>query len=494
MSALQRIILIGLVSLAPLHAATRLPRSADKILVWADQLNTAPGSPNFRFVATHFVGTQKIDKARIDAYRELNDSFVVVQYHKAYGVDRGQNVTEAQSPHWNTDLEYMRRFAQQNPQLGTFESYFLHRQNNLDSTYRIGHLWNGNHEYDLADLRHSGFRSYVATETTRRCEELGFDGTFFDAAYFPSYGYQPADWFLSPPFSAASITQFGEPWNTTFAIPYWNYLLQHYHSGGRNQLLIINCDQMVTGWYQDRYVEHSDGGMVEGFFTYGGKLVGDDWRLSAGRIVQYLTGSGANRIMIAQLTTEAHNSDVRRWCIGNFLLLRNDRSYYYIVNGSEPYWYPEYELSLGSFVSVPSALSDLQVPGSSALYHRRYTNGVVVVNPRADSTSYTLDAEYRLVDFSGGGAVVNGSAAPMALSYSALVSGVLRVPGHSVLILKKHENAQSVKPLPSLDRHYEVNPQKGLYDLRGRHLKGPPSTGLALKRTTTTSHTLIFVK
>lgn len=489
-----RAFLVSMVCVASLYAATRLPRSSDKILVWADQLNTVPGTQNFHFAATHFVGTQKIDKNRIDAYRAINDSFVVVQYHKAYGVDLGQNVTEPQSPHWNTDIEYMRRFAQQNPQFGPYESYFLHTQGSVDSSFRIGHRWQGNLEYYLADVRHDGFRSYVATETSRRCEELGFNGTFFDAAYFPHYGYQPNDWFLSPPLSAASITQFGEPWNTTFALPYWNYLFQYYHSSGRDQLLIINCDQMVTGWYHDDYLQHSDGGMVEGFFTYGGKLVGDDWTLSAGRIIQYLTGRDARRIMIAQVAIDPQNIDIRRWCIGNFLLLRNDRSYYYIVNGAEPFWYPEYELSLGASVSVPGTLNELHVQGSSALYHRRYTQGLVVVNAGADSASYTLDGEYRVVDFSGGGAVVNGMPPPMALSYSDVVAGMLKVPGQSVWILKKAENSQSAQPYSSLKRHDAAVLAAGLYDLRGRYLQGCCTAGLVVHRSPTKSRTSILHK
>lgn len=95
----------------PLNAIT-LPDATSKVLVFSDQINDNPGSANFVFAANHYIGMQKIDKAKITAYKTLNPAFIVVQYHKSYGVDLQQNITSATTPYWNNDCDSL--YAWQN--------------------------------------------------------------------------------------------------------------------------------------------------------------------------------------------------------------------------------------------------------------------------------------------------------------------------------------------------------------------------------------------
>jgi hypothetical protein len=193
-------LLIGAV-VAPPCFSRDLPDATSKVLIFSDQLNDNPGSANFIFAASHYIGMQKIDKVKIDAYRELNPDFIPVQYHKAYGVDLGGNITNAHSPFWNNDCDSLYAWQERNPQYGPLEDYYLHYGNISDSDHRIGHYWNNNREYWLADIGHEGYRRYVAEETSRRCSEIGFEGTFYDCAYFPSYGYDPEDWCTTAPWN-----------------------------------------------------------------------------------------------------------------------------------------------------------------------------------------------------------------------------------------------------------------------------------------------------
>ena len=415
----------------------QLPDATDRIPVFSDQLNEAPGSANFTFNATHFAGMQKIDKARIDAYRQINPGFIAVQYHKSYGVDLQQNITSATAPYWNNDCDTFYAWVGRNPGYGARESYYLHYTATADSAHRIRHFWNNVNEYFLADLRHAGWRAYVAQETVRRCQTMGFDGAFFDATYFPSYGYDPENWCDSAPYNAASIVAFGPAWNADFAMPYWGSVRRYYHSQGRDYLCIVNCDQMVTGWYEDAYLDSVDGAMAEGFFTYGGTLTGADWQLSAGRIIRYLTGAGRDKVLIAQCSPDENDDSQRRWCIANYLLLKNRYSYYNIAYSSNANWWPEYEIDIGSIVDQPAVLSDLLSAGSQSLYVRRYSRGIVLVNPGSVGQSYNLSQNHRPIYFSGGGAVNNGVKPSMLLSESNAVAGYLNVGPGEVLILRK---------------------------------------------------------
>lgn len=450
--------------------AMELPDATSKILVLSDQLNDAVGSTNLTFNATHFIGTQKIDKERIAAYKAVNPKFIVLQYHKSYGVDLQQNITSPVSPAWNNDCDTFVAWVNRNPSYGSRESYYLHYTNSVDSAHRVKHYWNGVNEYYLADLRHAGWRQYVAETNVWRCRNIGFDGTFFDATYFPSYGYDPENWFDSVPYNAGGITNFGTPWNQTFAVPYWASIRNYFHASGRDYLCIVNCDQMVTGWYNDAYLDSVDGAMAEGFFTYGGKLTGADWSLSAGRILKYLTGAGKNKILIAQCSPGAADQSVRRWCIANYLLLKNKYSYYNISLSANANWWPEYEIALDSFVTQPSTLNDLLVAGTTSLYKRDYKSGMVLVNPGSGAQSFALGQQYKPVTFTGGGDVINGVLPAMSVTYGTAVSGAVTVAAGEVLVLQK-AGTSVINIHPGKANIGKTSCQDALYSINGKMLK-----------------------
>jgi hypothetical protein len=429
-----------------------IPDTTAPITVWADQLTTYNDRQN-QFVAQNFVASQKLTKNRIDAIRQYNPDFIVLQYHKAYGVDIGNNIVGPNE--WGPDVATMNEFAAGNPQYGDLEDYYIHWTISNDPDHRVQHYWAGNLEFHLADPSHTGFRAYMIDETTKRCQEIGFDGTFFDVAYFPWYEYEPdydtsvgfggdgRMWYEYAPRNWPSIGQnaslLAQNWNA-LVDPYWQVIMNGYHTQTTDYYCIVNCDRMVTGWYEHQYLDHVDGALAENWMTGGdenSRLTGSDWQLSASRILRYVTGN--DKILIAQPNNGwSENIALREWWIANFLLLKNHKSFYFYAYSMDVYWWPEYEIDLGAFVTPPTQnLADLVVAGSDSLYQRRYENGLVLVNPGESPQLYTLEGDHYRVTFSGGGYVAENTKPAMTLAHSILVNGTVSVAPHTVLILWK---------------------------------------------------------
>ena len=429
-----------------------IPDTSDGVYVWADQLQTYNDSQN-QFVATNFVGSQKLTKDRIDAIRNYNSDFIVLQYHKAYGVDIGNNIVGPNG--WGPDIATMNEFAANNPGYGDLEDYYIHWTNENDSAHRVQHYWAGNLEYHLADIRHAGFRAYLIEETKKRCEQVGFDGTFFDVGFFPWYEYEPdydtsvgfggngTMWYEYAPWNWPSISQdsstLTQNWNA-LAVPYWQEITNGYHSGATKYYSIVNCDRMITGWYEHVYLDYVDGGMVEGWMTGGdenSRLTGSDWELSASRILRYITGN--DKILIAQPTNGwSSNIALREWWIANYFLLKNDKSFYFYAYSMDVYWWPEYEMDLGAFIQSPTKnLNDLLVAGAQSLYARSYEKGLVLVNPGESSQQYTLGGTYYRYSFSGGDYVAGNTKPAMTLEHSTPMTGTVSIQPHTALILWK---------------------------------------------------------
>ena len=413
----------------PLNARS-LPDTRDGVYIWADQLDADTDAEN-RFAALHYVGSQKLTRGRIDRLRAHNPGFVVVQYHKAYGVDQGGNVIEPNE--WGPDISKLDAYIAAHPEDGAEEEYYLH-WNDGSGEQRVEHYYRGHMEFYLADIRHEGYRKYMTSETLRRCREIGFDGTFFDVAYFPWYDYRPQNWYEYLPMSWPAIPECASYWNE-LAEPFWRYVQDAYHSEENDWYCLSNCGTMITGWYDPTYLDSIDGAMSEGFMTYQGAIMGANWELSASRILKYLTGNG--KILIAQPSIEASDLELRAWCIANYLLLKNHKSFYYNVNtGAKVSWWPEYEIDLGAYLQAPPRnVEDLRVPDTDSLYRRMYERGLVLVNPGDEPQPYVLTGPMRRYRFFGGGSLVEGEKPDMDLTLDEEVSGRISVqPGEAMIL------------------------------------------------------------
>ena len=465
-----------------------IPDTTDGVYIWADQLQTYNDRQN-KFVAGHFVAAQKLTKDRIDAIRNYNSDFIVLQYHKAYGVDIGNNIVGPYE--WGSDIATMDSFAAKSPEYGNLENYYIHWTNANDSDHRVQHYWAGSLEYHLADIRHAGFRAYMIEETIKRCKEVGFDGTFFDVAYFPWYEYEPdydtsvgfggngMMWYEYTPWNWPSINQapstLAQNWNS-LVIPYWQEITRGYHSGETKYYGIVNCDRMITGWYEHAYLDYVDGALSENWMTGGdsnNRLVGNDWKLSASRILRYITGN--HKILIAQ-PNDAWSSNIalREWWIANYFLLKNDKSFYFYAYSMDVYWWPEYEIDMSAFIQTPTKnIDDLLVAGTQSLYRRSYEKGVVLVNPGDSSQNYTLEGTYYRYSFSGGGYVAADEKPAMTIEHSTPMTGTISIQPHNALILLKLAGDATGLcfdgSMPPQNTPPKVNSQKNI----SRRLPGP---------------------
>ncbi|OGJ89956.1 MAG: hypothetical protein A2268_12280 [Candidatus Raymondbacteria bacterium RifOxyA12_full_50_37] len=414
-----------------LKAPYELPDASSGVKVWADQFATL-NAQAAQFAATHFVGCQKIEKSQSDLIRVFNNKFLVLHYIQAYGPSVMGNWT---LNGWESDINAFNGFVEAHKATWNRESYFQHFDGITDSAHRVvlkdGTVFN----FYLADLNHAGWRQYFKEQTIARCSAYAFNGTFFDNGRFPESGYYPSGWFNYPSggFSA------GDPilsiWWNTMALDYWTEIRTAYHA--ESLLVLPNIDRMMTGWVDDFYVNGTDGGMVENWFT---GMNSTDWGLSAGRILKYITG--ADKILMAHAATPAINTIPKRhWCIANYFLLKNRYSYYVLCPGTaQPYWWAEYDIDLGYFLTPPPAtLADLMV-GRTGVYAREYQKGIVFVNPSITNASVFLDTPCRPLSFSGGGLVMNGQKpVDIQITLGAIDSGIITIPAQSgIIYVREH--------------------------------------------------------
>ena len=413
----------------------RLPDTKRGVHVWADQLHYDRSNRGIhRFVAENFVGTQKITRDRIDPIRAFNPDFVVLQYHPAYGSGLNENITDALT--WSQDVAELQRFVARNPRYGPEEQYYIHWTRTEDPAHRVRHYWRGIHEWNLADVTHPGWQHYVIEESIRRARVVGFDGTFFDVAHEPLYGYEPdADkssggkmWYTYPPHSWPNVHALAAGWNAR-VVPYFRKICEAYHADGRNLLCLPNCGRMITGWYEPEWMSVVDGGMVEGWFT--GINDPSDWALSAQRILKYLSAPG--KIIIAQ-PAGSKKIAKRVWWVAHYFLLKNQRTYLYYAHSKTPYWWAEYDIDLGEYLREPPAsLGALKRP--SGVYARDYTGGLVLVNPTAKPITTPLKRAYREVTFSGYGKIVGYGKPEVSVKLGAAHTGQVTLAPQSALIL-----------------------------------------------------------
>lgn len=98
----------------------------------------------------------------------------------------------------------------------------------------------------------------------------------------------------------------------------------------------------------------------------------------------------------------------REWVVGTYLMANNGKLLLYATNGGYGtggygtlHYYPEYGTNMGSACGRPS--------GGPAIYQRRFTNGLVVVNASTSSAIATLPSNHRYRD------IINRTVTPALL-------------------------------------------------------------------------------
>jgi hypothetical protein len=395
-------------------AARPFPDTRDKILVYADQLPSQMTDAQWRFAATHYVGSQKMTRTWVRRMRQLNPRFLMLHYQLAVGTGPALFVHGDQ---WVNDFS----------EVTTHEAWFLHdaaRHRLLQPT------WN----WYVMDLRFAdgkpttGFPAYWLSTALQRMRDNEDDGCFAD-----SYTQDILMNQLRPAFPWFTDAQA----NKTNWLPHLNRYGAFCADGFQRQpekfYYLPNFGGLVSTWDTVTDLSVGDGGMNEGFCAPapGDYLSDADWRLQMSRV---LTLAARGKIVLCQTATKATDLDHRWFLVGAYLLTKGRHSYLNMFEKSSLEWYPEYTLDLGPYVEELKPDISAYWRPDWGVYRRDYARGMILVNPTAAPVTIpNLGKEYDLAVVQGGGAVGTDGKANGSLTTESVTS--VTIPGHSARVL-----------------------------------------------------------
>lgn len=400
--------------------ARQFPDTHDRICVFVDQLSANINRAQMHFAATHYVGSQKLLAEQIDAIRRFNPKFIMLQYRMGTR-QPDMTVSFIHGNRWTHDWDEVNRhddwFFHTNDPVPerVYMDYGKVREYVMDISGKI----NGN----LTD----GWKEYWVRSAVADAQASHADGVFADSTHPP---YNVPAKFNNSPLGPLPYRSY---------LPHLEAFYDHvYQELERANLYFIpNIGSLITGWDTTQgYYESVHGAMVEGA-AYRGNT--DDWRLQQDRTLQLLRNG---KIYLAQNGVGDGDPATRLWYLGNFLLLKHNRSYLNMLPGNHGldgnlHWWPEYDLNLGAPVKdgVPKSIEERKSP--SGVYYRRFEHGLVIVNPSATKLGVDLGDKQRYQRLMpwGGGLVDQNGRPPQGGLKTIPVDKIVAIEPWSAMIL-----------------------------------------------------------
>jgi|GEM_PF-1772189 len=361
------------------------PNTRDGIHIFYDQLPFNLTQAQLRFAAEHYVGCQKIPLDMVDAVRNYNDDFIVLNYRLAFG-------TYENMAHYIDGNDWVDDWNTVSPHTDWFIT-------DPGSPLPGGRIRQNDWGWYLMDISgevngntSDGWKEYWARTVMDQLRHTHCDGVFADSYCFPwNLNVTPA--WLSPPDDVA-----------------WIHHMEVFGNHVRNQFagqpeafsFIPNVGAWITTRNTCDYGAFVDGVMVEMFASPGPWDLYDieDWKLEMNRILDL---ERRDKIVLCQPITEDEWAvDERMYNLAMYLLIKGERTYYNLVFGENFYdrliFFPECTIDLGPYTGdIPSNIDVLYEP-SPGVYCRDYENGKVFVNPTWDDVTLNLDREYYAID------------------------------------------------------------------------------------------------
>jgi Hypothetical glycosyl hydrolase family 15 len=331
----------------PTASARRaIPDTSGAVHVWQDQLPDPMTPAQIRFVASHVDGTQKVSRQTAAALRAVNPGFLVLHYRLGIG--------DGPVPFRIGD-----RWASDYGSVTHHEAWFWHAGGRRVLN-RQSHWYVMNPD--------SGWRGYWARRVRYEAGLLSDDGVFADSLSVPQY-LGPDN--FSPPFQYFV----GEAaWTGRV-----DRFMRYEERALRGRLWFIpNAGSWITTRDRTDY-SIPDGVMIEGFAEdqppdY---YATSDWQLEMNRVLGLVRRS---KVILAQSYLSAGDLVARGFVLGSYLLVKGSHTFLNMWIGAEPQWFPEYGVDLGpALAQPPASIAALRL--ANGLYERRYTRGVVLVNP-----------------------------------------------------------------------------------------------------------------
>ncbi|MCC7020511.1 MAG: hypothetical protein IT332_12185 [Ardenticatenales bacterium] len=417
----------------PASAARPWPDTADGIHVFNDQLVGLGNlsDAQIRFAASHYVGTQKMTRPDADRLRTIAPNILILHYR--LGIGLGYRVIEGRECAPTGGLIQIvdgDAWVHEWPGDTAVRAPWFFRWANQDRVLNCDFGWY------LTDVANNDYRAWWTGEVLRQLEANDDDALFADSVSVPNY-FGGDHWRPSlPAIDAAFETE----WSTRID----DWLAYVKGRFGDRYLVLPNAGNWVTTRDRTTY-SAADGVMIEGFAMWAPdrRYAEGDWRLQMDRVLGL---ASRGKVIIAQAYPTGDGSprdvDDRMFTLATYLLVKGRRSYLNLETSSNVDWWPEYEIDLGAYVDEPppsvGALAERPDPLAPPVYVRRYTHGMVIVNPSDQPVPYDLGRTMWAATPIGGGAVpADGRTDGWRIVYSPIRRIDFRPGGAEVLLYEE---------------------------------------------------------
>lgn len=399
------------------------------VYLLSDQLAGNITGAMTKFIATHFVGTEKLVSSYNDTFKAYNPNWVLLNYRLA--TESGP-VDYIVGDQWGSDWSMV----------NSHEDWFMHNASGQ-------RLTNSAQGWDLNDISNPAFDQYFTSSTINSMEKTGAVGLMADV-----FDAGIGGWWFNEYDSRFAGTNAANPaaWpnGVTWIDQLDNYIQTvqtAYAATPQKFLFIPNVGALDTQWDTTNY-QSLDGAFLEGFAVGPGYL-GDstvDWQLGMNRA---LPMSAAGKVLIMQpyLKNDSNTTlglEQRGYELGSYFLLQGAHTYLNVVGlgGKDPtgaWYYPEDTLQMGD--PLTPVATNVSQYAWNGVYRRDFQNGIVLVNPTGKSVTINLGQTYQEVSFTGGGGLssadldANGNYIGGSLQYTP-VSSVTLAPGTAAILMK----------------------------------------------------------
>lgn len=385
------------------------PDTTSKISILTDQLPNLTTAQR-QFVVNHYVGTEKQTLSQSQPLRALSPNFLVLHYHLSMWQSAPSVPFIIDGVNWSNDF----------PTVTTHEEWFWHNTSNqrLASTADQKLLMN---------IANAEFQDYWATSLENQVAAGDYDGIFFDSASPALLQGEVGGQDSRLAGTGARYSTIAEIGNQTF-IAAWEGWMSALDArlAAKGIPLIPNTSAFVTSWDNTNY-ELTAGAFVEGFADP--SWATSDWQASTNEL---LSMAAKHKIVILQNYLGSTGDVARRlYYLGNYLLVKGDRTYLEYFAGGPLEWYPEWSLDLGSPTTTGTTVSDLS---QSGVYRRDFAGGAVLVNPTGAAVSVTLGKTMKQVVPTGGGAVDAQGSEPGTFSTTSVTGVTVAAHGAEILL------------------------------------------------------------
>lgn len=397
-------------------AARQFPNTTNAIFVFSDQIETGNlTEAQFRFAATHYVGSQKLQVEAARHLRRYNSNYLVLHYRLGQGL--GHSIPSASCQPTSNSIQIINgTWVNEWPGDGNVqENWFFH--------------WNGQRVFDcdfgwyLTELNDPGWRRWWSDQIIAQLIANQDDGVFADSFSVPNYGFT---WSPALPVVDAAFESAWAQREHDFT----DYIRSRFAGRWR---WIPNIGSFITTRDPSDY-SNVDGVMIEQFAEAGnGSFFATiDWQLQMDRVLQL---AAADKIILAQSYPDGNTIDERLFDLGSYLLIKGAHTYINLLSfGQNLYWLPEYMINLGPPADpLPTEISKYFNPNWN-VYVRSYANGMVLVNPSDTPTStFDLGRVYDRLIPSGSGLIAPDGTAPGSLLHNP--TRTLSICAHCAVIL-----------------------------------------------------------